>query len=129
MRKKIPLTLQIAPLIDILLLLLIFLLLTATASQTEMKLNLPKSSSGTNQSQGINIFVNEKGGIFVEEKAINLDILLPLLKSIFKEEGKKLVVINADQNLPFKVPVKIMDIARMAGAEEVTLATKISRKQ
>jgi len=129
MRKKIPLTPQIAPLIDVVLLLLIFLLLTATASQTEMRLNLPESISGTNQSQGINIFVNKKGEIFVEERAVNLDILLPLLKSIFKEKGKKLVVINADQDLPFKVPIKIMDIARMAGAEEVTIATKISRKQ
>jgi len=129
MRKKIPLTPQIAPLIDIVLLLLIFILLTATTPKTEMKLNIPESSSSTTQSQGVNVFVDEKGDVFVEGRAVELDVLLPLIKSIFKKREKKVVVINADQNLPFKVPVKIMDIARMAGAEEVTIATKISRKQ
>jgi len=129
MRKKIPLTPQIAPLIDIVLLLLIFILLTATTPKTEMKLNIPESSSSTTQSQGVNVLVDEKGDVFVEGRAVELDVLLPLIKSIFKKREKKVVVINADQNLPFKVPVKIMDIARMAGAEEVTIATKISRKQ
>lgn len=122
-RKKIPLTLEIAPLIDVVLLLLIFFLLTSLGSQ-QMELELPEASTATPEQESLSIWITQEQEIFVEEKRVEIEILLPFLKSMLRERKNKTITIKADAEVPFKIPVEVMDICRKAGAEGVSLATR-----
>ncbi len=126
-RKKIPLTLEMASLIDIVFLLLIFFLLTSLGSQ-QMQLDLPEASTATQSQESLNVWITQEGEIFVEEEKIDLETLLPLLLSMLQQRENKTITIKADAEVPFKLPVKVMDIARKAGAKGVNLATRSSGK-
>lgn len=127
-RKKIPLTLEIAPLIDIVLLLLIFFLLTSIGSQS-MKLDLPEAKTAIGKTESLAIYIKSNGQIFVEENKVEIEALLPFLRSLLTERKDKTVLIRADAEVPFKIPVKVMDVCRLAGAEGVSIATKSSGEE
>ena len=126
-RKKIPLALEIAPLIDIVFLLLIFFLLTSLGSQ-QMQLDLPQASTANQSQESLNVWITQEGEVFVEEKKIDLEDLLPFLTLMLQQRENKTITIKADAEVPFKLPVKVMDISRKAGAKGVNLATRSSGK-
>jgi len=123
-RKKIPLSLEIAPLVDIVFLLLIFFLLTSFVSMRSMQLDLPESSTANEATQSLLVAITQEGKIFLEGEQIDLEMLLFLLQSKLKDKKSTTVSIEADANVPLKIPVQVMDICRKAGAEGVSIATK-----
>lgn len=66
--SRIPLSLEIAPLVDVVLLLLIFFLLTFSLNPQHMQLELPEASTGGKTEESLVVFIDEKGDIFTEEK-------------------------------------------------------------
>lgn len=128
-RKRIPLSLEIAPLIDIVLLLLIFFLLTSLGSQKIMQLDLPKSETAKQAQKSLSIWVTKEGEVFVGGRKVEMKFLLPFLRSILEERENKTISIKADANVPFKIPVQIMDICRKAGAEMISIATQGGKKR
>ena len=122
--KIIPLTLEIAPLVDVIFLLLIFFLLTSLA-QGGVKLELPSSQQSPRQEQGLVVLINERGEILVEGKTVSLASFPAVLKNSLRKEIKKEVIIKADGNLPFHLPVKVMDMISQAGIEKVVIATRL----
>jgi len=125
-RKKIPLSLEIAPLIDIVFLLLIFFLLTSLGSKQAMQLDLPKSSTAKQAQESLSIWITKKGEIFVNDEKVKMEFLLSFLRTILEEKENKVISIKADANVPFKIPVQVMDISRKAGAEQISIATQES---
>ncbi len=123
-RKKISLSLEIAPLVDVIFLLLIFFLLTFSLGSQNMQLDLPEASTSDKVKQNLTIVITKEGEIFVEGKKVSLETLFPFLKLTLSEEKIKEVVIEADADVPFKIPVQVMDICRKAGARGVSIATK-----
>jgi len=123
-RKRIPLSLEIAPLVDIVLLLLIFFLLTFSLGLQSMKLDLPEASTADRAKENLTVLINREGEIFVEGEKISLEALFPFLRSKLKKEKIKTVTIKADADVPIKVPVQVMDICRRAGAQGISIATK-----
>jgi len=127
MRKKIPLTLEIAPLIDIIFLLLIFFLLTASlssqSSQKLAQLDLPEASTAESLNESLVLTITKKGEIFVRGEKITHDLLFFFLDSMVREKKIKKINIQADADVPFKVPIKVMDICRKAGVEEISIIT------
>lgn len=123
-RKKIPLSLELAPLVDVVLLLLVFFLLTFSLSIQNMQLDLPETNTADKGEEGIQIVIDKEGRISVDGADMNLNTLLPFLRLRVKEEKIKKVIIKADANVPLKIPVQVMDICRRAGAEGVSIATK-----
>ncbi len=124
-RKKIPLSLEMAPLVDIILLLLVFFLLTTSLGlQKVAQLDLPEASTANKEKEGLNLVINREGEIFVEGKKINPDSLFLFLRLKLEKEEAKTISIEADANVPFKIPVEVMDICRRAGAQGVSIATR-----
>jgi len=127
LRGKIPLSLEVAPLVDIVLLLLIFFLLTASlGSQKLAQLDLPETSSAKKAERNLVIVIDKKGAIFVEGEKIGLEALSSFLRLKREKERIKTVSIEADADVPFKVPVRVMDVCRREGVKKVSiLARKI----
>jgi len=116
---------NIAPLIDIVFLLLIFFMLTANfIIQPGIKITLPMAKISHPQQENIAIFISKDSKIYIHEKQLNIDILKDVLKLKLEQVHKKTVVIKADKRIDLGLAVKVMDIAKDAGAEALIISTK-----
>ncbi|MBN1541418.1 biopolymer transporter ExbD [candidate division KSB1 bacterium] len=111
---------------DIVLLLLIFFLLTSSfVVQPGIKIQLPKAASGqTDDSDRIYLTITEREQIFINQKQINRAELGARLRQLLQERPDRVVVIRADQALSLKTTIRIIDIAKLAGAERFIIATE-----
>ena len=113
-------------LIDIVFLLLIYFLLTTNFMVEEgIKIKLPQAKASTPQTEEvITIFVDAYGRSFMGQEEISLDRLFDRLKEQLASRQNDLVVIRADRAVILNKAVKVMDIAKAAGAGRLVLATE-----
>ncbi|MEW6609057.1 MAG: biopolymer transporter ExbD [bacterium] len=124
-RKRISQHLDIAPLIDIVFLLLIFFMLTANfIMQPGIKITLPQAKTSQPQEEVIVVFISEDGQVYVNETQVNIELLEDALRIKLQEVQKKTIVIKADKKIDLGLAVKVMDMAKGAGAEGLTISTK-----
>ncbi len=111
---------------DIVLLLLIFFLLTSSfVVQPGIKVKLPKAASGQqDDSNKIFLTVTKREQIFLNQKQISKNQLGSELRQLLQKNPEKLVVIRADKDLSLDATIRIVDIAKLAGAEKFMIATE-----
>jgi biopolymer transport protein ExbD len=121
-RAGIPLT----PLIDIVFLLLIYFLLTTNfLVEDGIGINLPGAKTAAPQLQKeITLSVDRSGKVFFEDQEVAIDALFRTLQPAIAPDGNQLVVIRADREVVLNTAVKVMDIAKAAGAARLALATE-----
>ncbi|MBW2039262.1 MAG: biopolymer transporter ExbD [Deltaproteobacteria bacterium] len=119
---EVPLT----PLIDMVFLLIIFFLLTTRFITEEgISVKLPQADSTTPQTQKeITVYVSKEGRVFIGNRELTLHQLHYELRSLIGTDRDKLVVIKADRNVILNKAVKVMDVAKTAGAARLCIATK-----
>ena len=113
-------------LIDIVFMLLIYFLLTTNFMGDEgIKIKLPQAKAAAPQTEEtITVFVDAHGQAFLGEEAISLDRLFDRLKEKIGNKEDELVVVRADRAVILNKAVKVMDIAKAAGADRLCLATE-----
>jgi len=113
-------------LIDIVFLLLIYFLLTTNFMVDEgIPIKLPQANATTPQSDiEITIFVDHVGKEFMDEQNVPLNELYGRVKERIRGKAGLPVVIKADKSVILDKAVKVMDIAKAAGAEKLVLATE-----
>jgi len=119
---KAPLT----ALIDIVFLLLIYFLLTTNFMVDEgIKIKLPQAKASAPQTEEtITVYVDQQGRAFLGTEEVSLARLFDRLKERISMQENKLVVIRADRAVILNKAVKVMDIAKAAGAGRLCLATE-----
>ncbi len=128
-RKKRPryqIQVPLTSLIDIIFMLLIYFLLTTNFMVDEgIKIKLPQAKAAAPQiQQEITVFVDQQGRAFLLNKHVPEDMLFKKLKEMIKGQKDRLVVIKADRSVVLNKAVKVMDIAKAAGAARLCLATE-----
>jgi biopolymer transport protein ExbD len=125
-RKRIRTYLNIAPLIDIVFLLIIFLMLSSHfVAQPGIKITLPTAvTAKLHPEEDIVIYITEDNNLYLNEEEVTLDNLLDKLRMKVGEAKKKTVIIKADEKVDLGLAVKVIDIARQAGAEGLVISTK-----
>jgi biopolymer transport protein ExbD len=128
-RKKRPRYTVDAPLtalIDIVFLLLIYFLLTTNFMVDEgIKIKLPQAKASAPQTEEtITVYVDRQGRSFIENEEVSPDKLFDRLKERIGTQQNKLVVVRADRATILNKVVKVMDIAKAAGAGRLCLATE-----
>jgi biopolymer transport protein ExbD len=113
-------------LIDIVFMLLIYFLLTTNFMVDEgIKIKLPQAKAAAPQTEEvITIFVDAQGRSFLNEEEVSLDRLFDRLKEKIGGKEDELVVVRADRTVILNKAVKVMDIAKAAGAGRLCLATE-----
>lgn len=121
-RVQIPLT----SLIDIVFLLLIYFLLTTNFLVEEgIKVKLPQAKAAAPQTEEvITVYVDQEGRSYIGTEEFSLAALFERLKSMIGTREDKLVVVRADRAVILNKAVKVMDIAKAAGAGRLCLATE-----
>lgn len=128
-RKKRPryeIQAPLTSLIDIVFMLLIYFMLTTNFMVDEgIKIKLPQAKAGAPQkSQEITVYVDRQGEAHLNERVIPHDQLFRVLKEKIGSSTDKLVIVKADRTVMLNKAVKVMDLAKAAGAERLCLATE-----
>lgn len=111
---------------DIVLLLLIFFLLTSSyVVQPGIKVKLPKAASGqTDDSARLMITIDNNERIYLNQKAVSRTELGAELRQRLEQNPNQVVVIRADQDLSLQATIRVVDVAKLAGAEKFIIATQ-----
>lgn len=120
--KKPSLSLDMAPLIDIVFQLLIFFMLTSSFHHPALKLTLPKAvAKDVKEPERIVIAIGPSAVISVNQTKVSLEKLQSHLEEKLARDPQKSVHLAGDEKMPYGAFVQIMDIARQAGARQINI--------
>ncbi|MDD4956886.1 MAG: biopolymer transporter ExbD [Candidatus Omnitrophica bacterium] len=129
-RKKISTHLDIAPLIDIVFLLIIFFMLTANfIMQPGIKVKLPAAESARPEKQdSMTIYISSDSVIYLNGTEVEMAGLAEELSLKLANEPGLNVALKADEKVDLGLAVRVMDIARKAGAGALVISTDPGKK-
>ena len=116
---------NITPLTDILLvLLIIFMVATAITIESAAHVDLPKvqSEATTDKPKGVAVMYTADHRIFVNQAEVNEKTLGAALKDAIAKDPDKLVVFQGDPAVILADMVRILDVAKTAGAQQIAIA-------
>ena len=124
------LSIELAPIIDMVFLLLIFFLVATTFHQTEreMKIILPVSSTAGPISatlREIVINVDEAGNIIVSGRQMSGEDLQALVQEAVAVNPDQKVTVRGDRNTAYAHVVTVLDICKGAGIQDPYLDTQL----
>ena len=128
-RKKRPryaIQTPLTSLIDIVFMLLIYFLLTTNFMVDEgISIKLPQARASAPQTQQeITVYVDREGRSYINNKPIPEEMLFKTIKEMIAGQSDRLVVVKADREVILNRAVKVMDLAKAAGAGRLCLATE-----
>ncbi|MBZ0166259.1 MAG: biopolymer transporter ExbD [Candidatus Omnitrophica bacterium] len=117
------LSMDLAPLIDVVFQLLVFFMLTSTFANPAIKLELPTAGAydRTEDSQHLVVSVDEAGQMFVNDKPTDLERFPAEIEDILRRSRDKSVYVRGHKDMPYETFVKIMDQSKRAGAVQINI--------
>lgn len=118
---------DISPLIDCVFILLIFFIVTTTfVEESGIEVDKPQAASSVRlEKNSVLIAITANGEVVYGGRQIGVAGVQPLVKRMLQAEDIP-VIIQADQNVPTGVFVRVIDEAKLGGATKVSVATKRS---
>ncbi len=116
---------NITPLTDIfLVLLIIFMITTSVMIESAAKVNLPKATQTVQEARGLTVTITADNKIYVNQMPVDPSQLEPTLRDLLADDPKKLVILQGDQSVILGEAVHVMDIAKRAGAQAISIAAR-----
>jgi biopolymer transport protein ExbD len=118
-------SINITPLTDIfLVLLIIFMVATAVTRESAAHVDLPKlqAPSEPTQARGVTVTYTSDHQIFVNQKSVAEPELAAAVSAALADTTDKTVVFNGDPRVILGDAIRIVDIAKRAGAAQIALA-------
>jgi biopolymer transport protein ExbD len=116
---------NVTPFVDVMLVLLIIFMVTAPMMQSGIGIKLPQAETESSPAEeGLTLTITEDKYIHMENAVINQFLLEQKLREYFYGKEKKIVFIRGDENLPFGFVIRILDITKKAGIEQVGIVTR-----
>ena len=115
---------NITPLIDMVFILLIFFIVTTSfVKETGVDVNRPSAEAAERKERGnILIAVRANGEIWMDERQVDVRAVRSNVERLHAENPEGSVVIVADEESRTGLVVEVMDQARLAGVNEVSIA-------
>lgn len=117
-RNKVTATFAMSSMTDLIFLLLLFFVMASTmSSPNDIKINLPQSRAKTATRQVVaKVSIDNLGNYFVaigknKPIAVNPDDLETYLTGIQQQDSTMYIALHADQDIPYKEVVRVLDIA------------------
>jgi biopolymer transport protein TolR len=117
---------NVTPLVDVMLVLLIVFMVTAPLLTTGVHVDLPKSKAGPMEQKDdkpLEISIDAKGQIFLQETPIDLDQLVPRLNAISNENHDVKIYIRGDRANSWGTMMQILGAVGGAGYAKVGLVS------
>jgi|TARA_B110001454_G_scaffold32641_1_gene31955 biopolymer transport protein ExbD len=117
---------DITPMLDVVFIMLIFFIVTASfVKESGIEVNRPDANTASAKpSASILIAINDLGEIWINKRKIDEGQVRANIERLHAENPQGTVVVQADEEARTKVLVAVMDAAREAGVNDVSLATE-----
>ena len=126
--RETQMTVNMAPLIDMVFLLLIFFIVTTSfVKETGIEVQRPIASTSVLQDKGsILVGIDENGNVFFDKKRIDIRSVRYNMEKALAETPGSSVVLVADKQAQAGVLIQVMDGCRLAGATDISIATELA---
>ena len=118
---------EMLPLIDVVFLLLVFFVyaMLSMVVHRGITVELPAASTAeVNKSDYVSITIKEDNTIFVDDARVDMTRLVESVVAQMKENDDTYVFINGDRNSDLGIAIRILDLLREAGIDEVSFECK-----
>ena len=117
---------DITPMIDIVFIMLIFFIVTASfAKESGMDVNRPSAATAELKERGnILIAITANDEVWIDKRQVDPRALRANIERLHAENPQGTVVIQADEDSRNGLMVEVMDAARLAGVEEISVAAR-----
>jgi biopolymer transport protein ExbD len=116
---------NITPLTDIfLVLLIIFMVTTSVTIESAAHVDLPNATNTSPENKGVIVTYTAQHELFVNSKDVPERELLPSLREALGKVDAKIVVFQGDRKVLLGDMVRILNIAKAAGAGQIAIAAK-----
>ena len=117
--------LDISPLIDCIFILLLFFIVTTTfVEETGVEVDKPQAASAVKlEKNSVLLAITDQGEVVYGGNDIGVGGVRSVVKRMIEKEDLP-VIIQADQAVPSGLLVRVIDEAKLAGAQKISLATR-----
>ncbi|MCH6256388.1 biopolymer transporter ExbD [Puniceicoccaceae bacterium K14] len=115
---------NISPLIDMVFILLIFFIVTTVfVEETGVDVNKPQAASSVDlEKNSILIAITDKGKVVYGGREVGLTGVRTIVRQLSAKE-KMPVIVQADKSVTTELLIRVIDEAKLAGAETVNVST------
>ena len=117
---------NISPLIDMVFILLIFFIVTTVfVEETGVEVTKPQAASQIQlEKNSILIAITANNNVVYGGREIGVNGVRGIVKRLIQDDPRMPVIIQADENVPTRILVRVIDEAKLAGANSVNISTE-----
>ena len=116
---------NVTPMVDVMLVLLIIFMVAAPLMSTAVNVDLPKASTTpiNQDSEPLNVSVDARGQVFLQDQPIPLGELAAKLAAIAKEQKDRRIFVRGDKANSYGAMMEVMGVIIQGGFAKVSLLT------
>ena len=116
---------DLTPMIDMTFILLIFFMVSTTfVKDMKIDINRPGAQTQTVAStKAVRLYIDKQGETYLEGEPIRPWVIQSRVRDLLKGMTQKSVLVVTDAQVPSEKLIDVVDAARLAGAEDVGVAT------
>ena len=130
-RRKVMSEINVTPMVDVMLVLLIIFMVSAPLLTVGVPIDLPQTQAKSldQDKEPLTISVDDKGAVYLQNSAVELDDLLPKLQAIAEARGGSdaRIYVRGDKSVNYGSMMKIMGRLSAAGFHRVALVTEFEQ--
>lgn len=117
---------NISPLIDMVFILLIFFIVTTVfVEETGVEVTKPQAASQVQlEKNSILLAITANNNVVYGGREIGVNGVRGVVKRLIQDNANMPVIIQADENVPTRILVRVIDEAKLAGANSVNISTE-----
>ena len=118
---------NLTPMLDVVFIMLIFFIVTASfVKEAGIEINRPGASTATRKEKGnILIAITDTNQVWMDRRQVDPRALRANIERMRAENPQGAVIIQADIKSQNGLLVKVMDAAKLAGVESISLAAEV----
>jgi biopolymer transport protein ExbD len=118
-------TVDLTPMIDMTFILLIFFMVSTTFVK-DMKIDIDRPGAQTQSvasTKAVRLYIDKQGEVYLEGEPVRTWVIQGWVRDLIKGMTQKSVLVVTDATVPSERLIEVIDQARLAGAEDVGVAT------
>lgn len=121
---------NITNLVDVVLVLLIIFMISAPLLQSGIEVELPKTKAAAmeEESEGIVITIDKRGGVYINDVWARMDKFEEALESEFKAKGTRSVFLRGDSAVAYGTAISVIGRLKEMGIDAIGLVTAHEEK-
>lgn len=131
-RKPVMAEINVTPMVDVMLVLLIIFMVSAPLLTVGVPLDLPQTQAKSldqNDQKPLQMSVDIKGKVFINDTEVALTDLVPKLKAITDARGglEERIYLRADKKADYGTVARVMGLLSGAGFKKLALVTEVDQ--